>query len=128
MTKIQDTQSSLPDLDTTKLMKAFSWVAVMLLGLSFGAFLGGILFSSLLAFLISGSDAALLAYFVLPLTVYYFLNLPLEMTTKNDLLRRYVLFSFAAFEVIFIVRTNRNGIDIQSSIRLIIVKGKVKTT
>uniref|UniRef100_A0A0R3RRT7 MFS transporter n=1 Tax=Elaeophora elaphi TaxID=1147741 RepID=A0A0R3RRT7_9BILA len=40
MKEIQDTQSTLPDLDTTKLMRAFSWVAIMLLGLSFGAFLG----------------------------------------------------------------------------------------
>ncbi|KAL3993639.1 Interactor of ZYG-11 family protein [Acanthocheilonema viteae] len=96
--KIQDTQSTLPELDTMKLMRTFSWVAVMLLGLSFGAFLGGILFSSLLEFFISGSDAVLLAYFLLPLTIYYFLHLPLEITAKNDLLRRHVLFSFAAFE------------------------------
>uniref|UniRef100_A0A1I8EYA4 Uncharacterized protein n=1 Tax=Wuchereria bancrofti TaxID=6293 RepID=A0A1I8EYA4_WUCBA len=51
--KIQDTQSTLSDLDTATLMRAFSWMAVMLLGLNFGAFLGGILFSSLLEFFIS---------------------------------------------------------------------------
>ncbi|VDK84418.1 unnamed protein product [Litomosoides sigmodontis] len=96
--KIQDTQSTLRDLDTTKLLRVFSWMAVMLLGLSFGAFFGGILSSSLLEFFISASDAALLAYLVLPLTVYYFLHLPLEITAKDDFVRRYALFSFAVFE------------------------------
>ncbi|EJW72354.1 hypothetical protein WUBG_16738, partial [Wuchereria bancrofti] len=93
--KIQDTQSTLSDLDTATLMRAFSWMAVMLLGLNFGAFLGGILFSSLLEFFISGADAALLAYFVLPLSAYYFLHLPLAM--NDDLLRRHMLFFFATF-------------------------------
>ncbi|OZC07561.1 hypothetical protein X798_05426 [Onchocerca flexuosa] len=98
MIKIRDTQSILPDLDTTKLMGAFCWMAIMLLGQSFGAFFGGILFSPLLGFFVSSSDAILLAYFILPLIIYYFLHLPLEVTAKNDLLQRYVLFAFAAFE------------------------------
>ncbi|KAM3715753.1 putative membrane protein [Dirofilaria immitis] len=98
MITIQDTQSTLQNLDTTKLMKAFSWMAIMLLGLNFGAFFGGFLFMPLLGFFISSSDAILLAYFILPLTVYYFLCLPMEDSAKNDLLRRHVLFFFAAFE------------------------------
>ncbi|EFO13473.2 hypothetical protein LOAG_15056 [Loa loa] len=102
MIKIKDIQSNLSDLDTTKLMKAFSWMAIMLLGLSIGEFLGNILFSTLLEFFISGSDATLLAYFILPLTVYYFLQLPLEITETNDLFRRHMLFSFAIFEGLLI--------------------------
>uniref|UniRef100_A0A1I7W3C9 t-SNARE coiled-coil homology domain-containing protein n=1 Tax=Loa loa TaxID=7209 RepID=A0A1I7W3C9_LOALO len=78
MIKIKDIQSNLSDLDTTKLMKAFSWMAIMLL------------------------DATLLAYFILPLTVYYFLQLPLEITETNDLFRRHMLFSFAIFEGLLI--------------------------
>ncbi|KAK6103033.1 Interactor of ZYG-11 family protein [Brugia pahangi] len=99
--KIQDTQSTLSDFDTATLMRAFSWMAVMLLGLNFGAFLGGILFTPLLEFFLSGTDAALLAYFIVPLSAYYFLHLPLEMKSMNnddDLFRRHMLFLFATFE------------------------------
>uniref|UniRef100_A0A915Q353 Uncharacterized protein n=1 Tax=Setaria digitata TaxID=48799 RepID=A0A915Q353_9BILA len=96
--KIRDTHSALPDLDTIKLLNAFTWMAIMLLGLSFGAILGGILFPPFLEFIISGTDAAFLAYFVLPLTVYYFLHLPMEIIINNDLFRRHLLFLFATLE------------------------------
>lgn len=96
---IRDTRSALPDLDTVKLLGAFSWVSVMLLGLSIGAVLGGILFSPLVGFFMSGSDAALIAYLILPAAAFYCLQLPTEVTEENDLLRRHALFLFAAVEV-----------------------------
>ncbi|VDK28589.1 unnamed protein product [Gongylonema pulchrum] len=95
---IKDTQSVLPELDTTKLMGAFSWMGIMLLGLSIGAIVGGILLQPVLELFISGVDAALIAYLILPAAAFYCLQLPIDANEQNDLLRRHALFLFAVFE------------------------------
>ncbi|VDN05178.1 unnamed protein product [Thelazia callipaeda] len=95
---IRDTQTALPELDTTKLMSTFAWMAVVLLGSSLGAIFGGIVLPPLIGFFLMTSDAALMAYVILPLATYYFLQLPMESSLQNDLLRRHVLFTFGAVE------------------------------
>ncbi|MFH4981294.1 hypothetical protein AB6A40_008003 [Gnathostoma spinigerum] len=98
ISSIQDQSPSL-DLNVKRLTETYMWTSVLLIGLTAGAILGGVVLPGIIGLFVSGFYAAIIAYGVLPVAAIYYLRQPLEASAENDMKRRHQLLLFSATEV-----------------------------